>query len=247
MSTLNRLKSLTRALGLDARRFPADMEDFRALTTFFRNVETIVDVGAATGQFARKCRAYGFAGQIISLEPIKKSFIELSKRVQSDDRWIAHNYAAGQNDSHAVLWVSSNDGHSSSLAPMLKRHREAAPDIKVVGSEEVKVRSLDSLLLGDETPDSLGQVGLKIDAQGHEENVLLGSEQLLSQTQTVILELSLVPLYEGAWDWREAFQWLEQGGFTLSGIIPGFTSVSGRLMQFDGIFERSQDRNQFKE
>ena len=56
------------------------------------------------------------------------------------------------------------------------------------------------------------------------------------------LELSIVPLYDGGMLIREAIDLAYSLGFTLTGLVPGFTDVrSGQMMQADGIFFKQDD------
>lgn len=71
--------------------------------------------------------------------------------------------------------------------------------------------------------------------------MLKGCGNLPSDVVALRLELSLVPLYEGAWQWVDAMEWLANEGFEAVGIVPGFTDPeSGRLLQFDGVFVRDR-------
>lgn len=82
---------------------------------------------------------------------------------------------------------------------------------------------------------------MKIDTQGFEWQVLDGARTTLPKFQRVLLELSLVPLYEGQHLWQEMIGRLEQEGFTLWALQPGFIDpINGRTMQVDGIFYRIQ-------
>jgi len=81
---------------------------------------------------------------------------------------------------------------------------------------------------------------LKMDVQGYEEAVLRGAHRSLSMVRGVQLELSLVPLYEGAWSFSDAVEHFQASGFELVSLEPGFYDHStGRLLQVDGIFMRS--------
>jgi len=55
----------------------------------------------------------------------------------------------------------------------------------------------------------------------------------------VLLELSLVSLYENQHLWLETIGRLEAAGFNLWALQPGFTNPhDGRSLQMDGIFYR---------
>ncbi len=82
---------------------------------------------------------------------------------------------------------------------------------------------------------------IKIDTQGYELEVLAGATGLLPQTMALQLELSLVPLYEGAPAFVDAVHYMESRGFELFSVAPGFKDRrSGRLLQMDGVFLRRE-------
>lgn len=239
MTLRHRTRLALRKAGIDVARFPQaspDYQAFRALTSVSPDV--ILDVGANDGGYARQCRDFGYVGEIISFEPGADAFTRLEARSQGDPRWAAHRLALGDGPGELTLHVTANAGASSSLLPMLPAHIEAEPSAFEASTELVPVQRLDEWVASN--PSRWPTMALKIDTQGYERSVLEGAGSLLvSSVASVQLELSLVALYEGSWLWREAVDWLDSKGFDLVGLTPGFTDArTGRLLQFDGVFER---------
>lgn len=88
----------------------------------------------------------------------------------------------------------------------------------------------------------VGNLLLKIDTQGYEEEILAGATTLMERVSAMQLELSLEPLYLGAPDWRHMLDVCQDLGFELHGLIPGFCDrSSGKLLQADGLFLRRTD------
>ncbi len=124
---------------------------------------------------------------------------------------------------------------------MLKSHLDAFPPANYIGTEEVPIHRLDSV--APEFLRSTDVAFLKIDVQGFEKQVLAGSQSTLNDRCVGMqLELSFLPLYEGGMLIREALDLAYSLGFTLTGLLPGFTDVrNGRMLQADGIFFREDD------
>lgn len=82
---------------------------------------------------------------------------------------------------------------------------------------------------------------LKIDTQGYESHVLEGARQALGRFAGVQMELSIELLYAEGAGYLEMLELLENKGFQLMGIEPGFSdAATGQLLQFDGVFFRPQ-------
>ena len=229
-------KQLWRA-GYDVCRFGPKVHPVARKQSLFTRfgIDTAIDVGANVGQFGELMRGkVGFTGKIISFEPLADAFSELSKRAANDGGWIAHNYALGAKDETAEINIAGNS-QSSSLLPMLDRHSKASAKTRYVGRSTIEVRRLDSVF------PSL-QVGkrilLKIDTQGFEAAVLEGAIYSLRLIDTVQVEMSLVPLYEGGPLMPDLCRILNQHGYTLVALEPGFSDPSGQMLQADGIFHR---------
>jgi FkbM family methyltransferase len=201
------------------------------------NSNLIFDIGANTGQFAEKLRSYGFAGKIVSFEPLSSVYGVLSKASQSDSDWLVHpRTAVGDHDGEIQINIAGNSV-SSSVLPMLDAHSSAAVDSAYVASEHTPLVKLDSV--SAQYLDSNSRPFIKIDTQGFEWQVLDGATNTLEHAKGILLELSLVPLYDGQRLWRDVIERMEAEGFTLWAIQKGFTDPrTGRSLQVDAIFLR---------
>ena len=199
-------------------------------------VDLVLDVGANAGQYGRELRDLGYAGRILSVEPLSTAFAALERERAGDALWEAERVAVGEAPGDATLHVSRNSV-SSSLLPMLPRHVSAEPDSAYVAEERVRVERLETLLARHAPPGS--RPFLKVDAQGSELAVVRSAGASLSRIIGLQLEMSLVPLYEGAPALAPLVAALEDEGFTLVSIEPGHADYgTGQLLQADGVFFR---------
>lgn len=206
-----------------------------------RNVQVVLDVGANSGQYATDLRSAAFKGRIISFEPLSESFSLLARNASKDPLWDCRQWALGEADGTISINVAGNAGASSSVLPMLSRHQEAFPPANYVGTEQVSIHRLDSV-----APEVLRPADvafLKIDVQGFEKQVIAGATSTIDDRCVGMqLELSFLPLYDGAMLIREALDLVYSLGFTLAGLVPGFADPrDGRMLQADGIFFREND------
>lgn len=203
-------------------------------------IETVLDIGANTGQFAVLMRQSGFTGRIHSVEPLQSAYTRLQAAARRDPRWTVQRAAVGAEEGTLTMNVSGNSV-SSSVLPMLERHASAAPSAQYVAQEDVPATTVDDIVRAQDLDPE--RTLLKIDVQGYEKAVLDGASKTLPAFRAVRTEMSLVPLYEGQVLMPELVAELAALGFDLWFIEPGFVEpATRRLLQLDGMFFRSTDR-----
>jgi FkbM family methyltransferase len=196
--------------------------------------DTVIDVGANTGQFAKSILEAGFTGNIFSVEPSNEAFNRLVSGTKKYRNWqVIPRCAVGAAQGEVKLNISENL-YSSSLLEILSTHTSAAPRSRYVSEEFVPMETLDRLF------DSESAYGrncfLKLDVQGFEDQVLAGGKKLMEQIGGIKIELSLLPLYYGQPLHQELLSNIESKGFTLWNIEPGFSDLSsGQTFQYDAV------------
>jgi len=241
MSVKSALQSVCHACGIEVRILRNSNSERQVLQDVLKasRIDTILDVGANSGQFARLAFEVGFGGVLVSFEAQESVHRELVKRAASrGGSWIvAPRAALGSGRGKIELNIAQNSV-SSSILPMRSVHLEAAPQSRYVGKETVDLARLDDLA----TPliPRARNIMMKVDTQGYERQVLEGATAILERTAAIQLELSLVPLYDGAPSFVELTGYVQQLGYELFSIVPGFRDrQSGRLLQIDGFFVRA--------
>lgn len=225
-------------IGFDIVRYEPnttmDENLFQLLTNY--KISTVLDVGASNGGYAKRLRGLGYRNKIVSFEPLHIPYKELVKNSKRDPLWSVHNYGFGNANLSTTINIAANYD-SSSLFDMLPAHAEAAPHAKYIGKEEIKIKTMDEVLSDIVEPNE--SIFLKIDVQGYEHRIIEGGGESLNKINTLQLELSLVPLYEGQLLFDDIINLLKQKGYTMVSIEPGFRNkTTGQLLQFDGVFHR---------
>lgn len=238
------VRKIVRALGFDVVRYPYKPRKVQILNKWkgnivklmnSRGVDLVLDVGSNIGQYGKDIRKLGYAGKIVSFEPLKEPFNALRKASENDDKWEIFNYALGDVSGTSSINVAANS-MSSSILPMRELHEQSAPESKYIASEEIQIRRLDDLMDKFSTHK---QIYLKLDVQGYEQNVLNGLRRNLKNITGIQTEMSLVELYDGELTFFEYSKKLLDEGFTLMSVEPGFFDPeTGRLLQVDGIWYR---------
>ncbi|MBU2676863.1 MAG: FkbM family methyltransferase [Woeseia sp.] len=241
-------KAINRALAIFGVRLTMTRNDdaHRIVSGLLaKRVDVVLDVGANNGQFAASLRGAGYRGKIACFEPLPDAHEKLKNRFAHDTDVIVHPRTALGDERGSVQMNVSRNSVSSSILNLLPSHADAAPDSEYVDNIETDIDCLDNVFADYVTPGD--RVFLKIDTQGYEWTVLDGAAQSIKKIDGLLLEMSLVPLYEGQRLWKDIQERLEAEGFVLWQILPGFSDPeSGRTLQFDGIFYREKSVRDFK-
>ena len=168
------------------------------------NVDTLFDIGAATGGYATNIKELGYRKKIISFEPLKNAYEILKKNASKYDNWLVNHYALGNEDTKCILNVAGNSD-SSSILNMLPEHFNNDPSSKYTRQEEIEIKKLDTVFNSFCSKENV--VMLKIDVQGFEKNVLDGAKETLPYVSVIQVEMSLVPLYENQMLFFEMIQY----------------------------------------
>jgi FkbM family methyltransferase len=199
-------------------------------------IDTVVDVGANTGQYAGLLRTGGFAGRIVSCEPQSGPYRKLAAAAARHSAWEAVHTALGDHQGTVRLQIAGNS-FSSSVLDMLPVHLDAAPESRYVGAEEVPLTTVDEVCRSRAVAPE--RCLLKIDVQGYERHVLAGAADALPRLAAVQIELSLASLYTGQPLMPEVVDQLSGHGLSLWALEPGFSDPrTGRMLQCDGVFVR---------
>jgi len=217
--------------GVDVRIF----ESLYKPWLFNADIHTIFDVGANTGQFARAIHEILPEAYIYAFEPLSDCFTALQRAMRHVKHFQAFNAALGEREGEAVFYRSAWSP-SSSLRPMGRLHKEYFPYTAQQSQEIVPVRRLDDYAAALKIQ---GNVLVKLDVQGCEDKVIEGGKCLLQRSKVLIVEMSMVSLYEGQPLFRDIFTMLDRLRFTYQGALSQFASpVDGSILQTDAIFMR---------
>jgi FkbM family methyltransferase len=221
-------------LGIDVRR----SRKHPTLIDFIENrgVKVVYDVGANVGQFGTGLRQRGYAGKIISFEPVKSAFEALKSVAATDGNWDVRQCAIGSEAGDVWVNVSANTQFSS-IKSLSEKAASVDPESGIVGREKVACKTL------DEVAASQGPTLIKIDTQGFEREVLKGATRALSQAAGVFMELPIIGLYDGSWSFLEAIKTMGELGFVPCQIDPVNHHQADRMaaVEFDCLFRRKAD------
>ncbi len=207
-------------------------------TPWFRHlgIQTVIDVGANTGQFAKLCRFIMPNARIVAFEPLPDCFHQLTTVFAHDDKFEAHNMALGSATGNAQFNQNAFSP-ASSMLEMATPHKTAFPFTATTSAIEVRVLRLDDII----DPDHLtGPILLKMDVQGFESQVIAGGTRVLREASIVLVEVSFIPLYFQQTSFAQLHESLAAAGFTFAGgFNPLANPLDKQVISQDCLFVRS--------
>jgi FkbM family methyltransferase len=202
------------------------------------NPQSVIDVGANEGQFAKLMRKRLPGAAIYCFEPLPQPFAELSDWARSTRNVHVYNVALGETSGTVEMLLHADHSASSSLLATTPLSTELYPFTKNQQRIQAKVERLDAVLGGDSVRVQAPYV-VKLDVQGFEAPVIRGGRSVFSKAAACIVEISLDGLYEGQSTFREIFAELDALSFRYAGNLGQVYAEDGHVIYFDAVFVRS--------
>ena len=229
-------KKIIRKAGYDIQTVESNYYYQITKVLSFKKINLIIDVGANIGQFSSEIRAAGFKGKIISIEPIQSCNSKLKILSNFDRNWIVlEPMAIGNSEGNIEINISKNYV-SSSILSISDAHLNAENNSLYFTTQKVEIKQLDQAV--EKYVNSDSNIMLKIDTQGYEFNVLEGAAKILKIAKVVVMELSILELYEKQKLSDEMVIYMRGHGFEMWNTRPEFFNQDGKAIQYDALFVR---------
>jgi FkbM family methyltransferase len=230
------LRRILHKTGFDIHRFKPGPDKLFWLKEM--GIETILDIGANTGQFAIEIREILPKAFIYSFEPLQDCYHKLLHNMKDDKRFKAFNFALGNKNEKTTINRSSYS-LSSSLLEMADSHKRFFPHTKDTWPEEISVKRLDDIE-GLNRANVPKEILIKIDTQGFEKEVINGGIKFLQNTKIMIVETSYIPLYKDQPLFADIYLLLNKLGFSYGGALhQKLNPKTGQIIFEDSFFMRN--------
>lgn len=179
---------------------------FERILSFYNiTFDTLLLVGANDAA-ELKSTIYKQFKYICAIEPNIDLNHDLKSNLSNFPRFEIFNFAAGEVPEISNLYLSSNNGQSSSLLKPLS-HISRAPQVKFTGVREVPVKRIDSVFDNLSCP----KVWV-VDVQGFELNALKGAGDLLKSVEIIYCEVNREEVYENCTQFKDLDDYLDNFG-----------------------------------
>ena len=203
------------------------------------NIKTVLDIGANTGQSAQSFHNIFPDSFIYSFEPLNDCFSQLNFNMKNVKNFKSFKIALG--DKKGLQNIYKNDfTPSSSLLQMSDLHKNTYPFTSHETIETIEVDTLDNIV---EKFDLKTNILLKIDVQGYEDKVLIGSIDTLKRVKVIIIEATFQELYKGQPLFSDIYDFLHKNGYIFAGIFGDEMKNpnDGTPLQADCVFINKND------
>jgi len=236
------INSITSVFGYKLKKIKWLYEkDQNLIKTIKENkINSIIDVGANTGQFAEEMFKNNYKGYVLSFEPLKHEHSILLKKKQKmkKNNWeIAQRCALGSCEKKININISGMR-QSSSILEISKIHTDLYPNSKNIDIEEISMFPLDNFK--DQIISMEKNILLKIDTQGYELEILKGAKKIFEFVNLLLVEVSLVELYKSQPLFDEILSCVKELGFSIWSIDRAVTNYkTGQTYQLDIVFVKN--------
>lgn len=226
---------IVHSLGYDIYRIPKI--DFAGLDCL--GINTIIDIGANRGQFAKKAKSIFTNTTLLCFEPVPSAFKELEQWAKNEGgrRIFAYNVALGDKREQKEMFFHEDHNDSSSMLPTTQEYEKEYSFVKNQKSVKVEQYPLDQAIKELVKKDLQKEMLVKMDVQGYENLVIEGGRQTLSRAKACIIEIVNDQFYLGQPDFKKIFLLMDSLGFMYHG---NFEQVKdhkdGHIVYFDAIF-----------
>ncbi|MBI5540689.1 MAG: FkbM family methyltransferase [Bacteroidia bacterium] len=192
-----------------------------------------IDIGTYDGSFFEIIRKEKKINKAVLIEPQVDLYNKLCEKYKENQNVLIFNELLGNKKQVSEFYINNLKATSS----IFKFNDDIVGkdlDKTCIEKEKRKTNLLDELVPPDMKKIDL----LKVDVQGAELLVLQGAEETLKKTIALWIEVSFKKIYEESVLFSEIKLWLENRGFFMKEIHPGFRAINGELLQADCLFKK---------
>lgn len=173
-------------------------------------IDTLVDIGVGPMGTPDLYKRFSSA-KLLLVDPLDETENYINSNLVSRDVMF-HKCGVGKEAGEAMIHVQNEIG-SSSILKATDINYESDP----VDNRKIQIKTLDSITTAEA---NLGKLGVKIDTEGFELNIILGATETLKSTEFVLAEVRHNhESFQGVYKLHEFINVMHDNGFVLSMIV----------------------------
>lgn len=173
-------------------------------------IDTLIDIGVGPMGTPDLYKRFSSA-KLLLIDPLDETENYINKHLLSREVMF-HKNGVGKEAGEAIIYVQEEIG-SSSILKVADINFESDP----LDKRKIQIKTLDSIT---DSETNLGKLGVKIDTEGFELNIILGASKTLKSTEFVLAEVRHNhESFQGVYKLHEFINTMHDNGFVLSMII----------------------------
>lgn len=173
-------------------------------------IDTLIDIGVGPMGTPDLYQRFSKA-KLLLIDPLEETEAFINKHLSSREV-IFWKCALGENIDEGVIFVQKEIG-SSSILKVTDINYESDP----IDERKIKIKTLDMITKSEK---KLGKVGIKIDTEGYELNIVKGATETLKSAEFVLAEVRHNhESFSGVYKLHEFMNAMHDNGFVLSMIF----------------------------
>ncbi len=173
-------------------------------------IDTLIDIGVGPMGTPDLYKRFSSA-KLLLIDPLDETENYINKHLLSREVMF-HKNGVGKEAGEAIIYVQEEIG-SSSILKVADINFESDP----LDKRKIQIKTLDS---NTDSETNLGKLGVKIDTEGFELNIILGASKTLKSTEFVLAEVRHNhESFQGVYKLHEFINAMHDNGFVLSMII----------------------------
>jgi FkbM family methyltransferase len=216
---------------LDLIRSPA-----RLISRVIKNKKPlIIDVGSHKGESIDEFIKYFKDPLIFGFEPQKENYIFCVKKYQDNKNIKIFNYALSKDTKKKIFYINHRSLISGFNQTMPRKYKNSSTDISLKGVEIIKPITLNNFFTKKKKIKNNIDI-LKIDAEGHDFEVLIGCSKILFKTKVVIIEVQVGSHFKKKTPLFKFDNYFVKKNFKLFSIIRSGNLYENSNLYFDLIY-----------
>ena len=173
-------------------------------------IDTLIDIGVGNEGTPDLYNRFP-SSKLVLIDPIQEAE-DYAKSNLSERNYIFFKHAVGDKEEIKIINIEEEIGRSTIL-DVTPLNNEGKP----IQKRKIQIKTLDSIYKKIPNP---GKIGIKIDTEGYELNIIKGAKEVLKNTNFVIAEVRHNhKSYNQQYEMYEFINEMHLNGFTLSMIL----------------------------
>ncbi len=210
-------------------------------------INTVLDIGANKGQFAKAIRPFVPDAMLYSFEPLKEAYDKLQKAhdgswTKGYGPWKIYRLALGDYSGTAKIQKAPNTTDSSILK-MTDFYRGYYDGPVEMNEEEITIDTLDSFVARENLVIK-PELMIKVDVEGLEKEVVHGGKNTFRMAKVIYIEVTFgKERYFGQIMFAEMYETMREMGFNCRGFYEAhFHPETGFPMWADAVFVKEESK-----